>query len=96
MTSKEALKELCSRCYVESDLCSCHPRYNGGKVNNTCSLRDAILQDLERLEKLEKFVDIYKHTNQRFIMLVQAPYSDLPNPTMEQELLRVEVLENDK
>ena len=54
MTSKEALKELCSRCYVESDLCSCHPRYNGGKVNNTCSLRDAILQDLDRLEMLEK------------------------------------------
>lgn len=56
----------------------------------------AVKQVLERLEKLEKFVDIYKHTKQRFTLLVQAPYSDLPNPTMEQELIRLEVLENDK
>lgn len=57
---------------------------------------DIIQQDLDRLEKLEKFVDIYKYTNQRFIMMVQAPYSNLPNPTMEQELIRLEVLNNDK
>lgn len=57
---------------------------------------DIIKQDLDRLEMLEKFVDIYKYTNQRFTMLVQAPYTDLPHPTLEQELLRVEVLNNDK
>lgn len=81
MNSKEALKEL---------------KNNFGLGVIGRSLCEIISQDLERLEKLEKFVDIYKYTNQRFIMMIQAPYSDLPNPTMEQELLRVEVLENDK
>ena len=68
MNSEEALKELCSRCYVESDLCSCHPRYSGGKVNNTCSLKDAILQDLDQLEKYKKAIEILKNN------LGVAPY----------------------
>lgn len=63
MNSKEALKELCSRCYVESDLCSCHPRYSGGKCNNTCKYKETIEQDLDRLEKLEKAIEILKRFN---------------------------------
>lgn len=84
MNSKEALDEMFDLLnYEQTGIC-------GDK-----NLYRIIAKDLERLEKLEKFVDIYKYTNQRFIMMVQAPYSDLPSPTMEQELLRVEVLNND-
>lgn len=86
MTSIEALERYYSNL-----------KYGCGGFQNDDEELEALMvikQDLERLEKLEKFVDIYKHTNQRFILLVQAPYSDLPNPTMEQELIRLEVLED--
>lgn len=87
MTSKEALEKLIND-------------YNnvlGNYVMNNYSKEiNLIKQDLDRLEKLEKFVDIYKYTNQRFTMMVQAPYTVLPSPTIEQEFLRVEVLENDR
>lgn len=85
MTSKEALERLKEE-----------TQPNAYTLNHNDEDFAIIEQDLDRLEKLEKFVDIYKYTNQRFIMMVQASYSDLPNPTMEQELLRVEVLTNDK
>lgn len=84
MTSKEALERLKEE-----------TQPNAYTLNHNDEDFAIISQDLDRLEKLEKFVDIYKYTNQRFIMMVQAPYSDLPSPTMEQELLRVEVLENE-
>ena len=40
-----ALNELCSRCYVESEKCTCHPKYKGGKCNNNCEHKQ-ILQEL--------------------------------------------------
>ena len=84
MNSKEALREIITNTlkYLPSEI-----------INKNSELSNIVLKDLDRLEKLEKFVDIYKYTNQRFTMLVQAPYTDLPHPTLEQELLRVEVLE---
>ena len=47
MTNKyqDALNELCSRCYVESEKCTCHPKYKGGKCNNNCEHKQ-ILQEL--------------------------------------------------
>lgn len=42
---QKALKELCNRCYVESEKCTCHPKYKGGKCNNNCEHKQA-LQEL--------------------------------------------------
>ena len=61
MNSKEALKELCCRCYVDSDLCTCHPKYRGGECKTSCEYKETIKQDLERLEKLEKAIKILKN-----------------------------------
>jgi len=52
-----------------------------------------ILKDLERLEKLEEFVNVYKNTNQRFTILIQGKQCILPNPTFKQEMLVKEILE---
>ena len=57
MNSKEALEKLCSRCYIESEQCTCHPRYKGGVCYTSCEYKEAIEQDLDRLEKLEKALD---------------------------------------
>lgn len=54
MNSLEALEELCSRCYVESEKCSCHARYKGGECSTSCEYKELLEKDLERLEKLEK------------------------------------------
>lgn len=56
MTNKslEALEELCSRCYVDSEKCSCHARYQGGECYTSCKYKDQIKQDLEHLVQLEK------------------------------------------
>lgn len=58
--SLEALEELCSRCYVESEKCSCHARYKGSECYISCEYKEQIKQDLERLEKLEKTIEILK------------------------------------
>lgn len=68
---------------------------NNQWIKNVLKGLKEIKQDLDRLEKLEQFVDIYKNTNQRFTMFIQSKSSNLPNPTLEQELLRKEVLENE-
>lgn len=55
MSSKyqEALDELCSRCYVDSDKCTCHPRYEGGKCGSNCEYRQ-LIQELVDKEKTKK------------------------------------------
>ena len=62
MTNKslEALEELCSRCYVESEKCTCHPRYRGGECSTSCEYKELLEKDLERLDKFEKTIDILK------------------------------------
>jgi hypothetical protein len=63
MTNKslEALEELCSRCYVDSEKCSCHARYKGGECSTSCEYKELLEKDLERLDKLEKAIDILKN-----------------------------------
>lgn len=85
MTSKEILEVIRAILYENLEF-----QMDGDE------LVEPIKQDLDRLEKLEQFVDIYKNTNQRFTMLIQGKSSILPNPTLEQELLRKEILENEK
>lgn len=51
---QEALNELCSRCYVESDRCTCHARYSGGKCNDNCSYRQALQELINEHEKLKE------------------------------------------
>lgn len=53
---QEALEELCSRCYVESEKCTCHARYKGGKCNNNCEYRQT-LQELINKEEIPMKVD---------------------------------------
>lgn len=97
MNNKEALKflsELASYgCYQCSKYDECHQLKEHETICENAKF--IILKSLDRLEKLEQFVDIYKNTNQRFTMLIQSKSSILPNPTLEQELLRKEVLENE-
>lgn len=88
--SKEALERLkemptCSECELYG---KCFERPLCNELYNT------IKQSLDRLEKLEQFVDIYKNTNKKFTLFIQDKAVNLPNPTLEQELLRKEILEN--
>ena len=47
---QEALNELCSRCYVESEKCTCHPKYKGGKCNNNCEHKQALQELIDKEE----------------------------------------------
>lgn len=88
MNSKEALEHICNTC----DNKSC-PYIHYEK--SRCVWYGIIKQSLDRLEKLEQFVDIYKNTNKKFELLIHDKATNLPSPTLEQELLRKEVLENE-
>ena len=50
---QEALDKLCSRCYVESDECTCHARYKGGKCYDTCDYRDALQELINQQEQTQ-------------------------------------------
>lgn len=89
MTSKEALNKLLDLITIED---SYWVEARDSIKIEVYNLIKIIKQDLERLEQ---FVSIYKNTNQRFTMTIQSKSSILPNPTLEQELLRKEVLENE-
>lgn len=52
---QEALDKLCSRCYVESEECTCHARYKGGKCYDNCEYKYA-LQELVDKETPKKIV----------------------------------------
>lgn len=97
MTNKEAIEFLSELAYYGCQFCSKYEECQ--KLDNSESICEnakfIIIKSLNRLEKLEQFVNIYKNTNQRFTMLIQGKSSILPNPTLEQELLRKEILENE-
>lgn len=102
MTSKEALERLCSRCYIESEQCTCHPRYKGGVCYTSCEYKEAIEQDLDKLEKLEKAFKIFieKDVEVNWLMtdsleMYNAGLDKKYQLTQEQYSLLKEVLGND-
>lgn len=52
---QEALDKLCSRCYVESEECTCHARYKGGKCYDSCEHKEALQELVDQQAILEEY-----------------------------------------
>lgn len=79
---QNALEELCSRCYVESEKCTCHARYKGGKCNNNCEHRQALqeLVDKETPMKVDKKHYELVDSDAGEYFIISDYYYKCPNP----------------